>query len=118
MFSIGLVYIFGDGKPAPKAAAQPEPVPPVAAAPAQKPVLVIVPVVAKTQQYCSILDIQFEINQKTVQREAEEKIDKVGIFMRKYPNTTAVIEGHSDGGDDADNLRLSQTRRRAWWATW
>jgi len=114
LLTIGLVYIFGDSKPVPKAAAQPEPVPPVAAAPApvpaQKPVLVIVPIV-KTQQYCSILDIQFEINQKTVQREAEEKIDKVGIFMRKYPNTTAVIEGHSDEvGTSAANMKLSEQR--------
>jgi OOP family OmpA-OmpF porin len=120
MFSIGLVYRFGAGeKSAPRAAAQAQPAPvaaaPVAAAPvaqpAPKPVLVIVPVVAKTEQYCSILDIQFEINQKTVQREAEEKIDKVGIFMRKYPNTTAVIEGHSDEvGSAAANMKLSEQR--------
>jgi OOP family OmpA-OmpF porin len=112
MLTVGLVYIFDAAKPVPKAAAQPEPVPPpVAAAPAQKPVLVIVPIVAKTEQYCSILDIQFEINQKTVQREAEEKIDKVGIFMRKYPKTTAVIEGHSDEvGNAAANMKLSEQR--------
>jgi OOP family OmpA-OmpF porin len=121
MFSVGLVYTVGVAeKPAPKAATPPPAaVAPVAAAPApapapvQKaaPVLVIVPIAAKTQQYCSILDIQFEINQKTVQREAEEKIDKVGIFMRKYPNTTAVIEGHSDEvGTSAANMKLSEQR--------
>jgi OmpA-OmpF porin, OOP family len=119
MFSVGLVYTFGAGeKSAPKAAAQPQPAPVAAApapapAPVQKPapVLVIVPVVAKTQQYCSILDIQFEINQKTVQREAEEKIDKVALFMKKYPNTTAVIEGHSDEvGSASDNMKLSERR--------
>jgi OOP family OmpA-OmpF porin len=116
LISVGLVYTFGVAeKSAPKAAAQPEPVAPVAAAPAPapapKPVLVIVPIVAKTEQYCSILDIQFEINQKTVQRDAEEKIDKVGIFMRKYPNTTAVIEGHSDEvGATAANMKLSEQR--------
>jgi len=116
-FSIGLIYRFGVAeKPAPKAETPPPAaVAPVAAAPvaqpAPKPVLVIVPVVAKTEQYCSILDIQFEINQKTVQREAEEKIDKVGIFMRKYPNTTAVIEGHSDEvGSAAANMKLSEQR--------
>lgn len=103
-FMIGLVYMFGvEKKSAPRAEAPP----PVAAA---EPVLVIVPV-AKTEQYCSILDIQFEINQKTVQRESEEKIDKVGIFMRKYPNTTAVIEGHTDEvGTAADNMKLSERR--------
>jgi OmpA-OmpF porin, OOP family len=120
MLSVGLVYTFGVAeKPAPRAETPPPAaVAPVAAAPvaakpapAPKPVLVIVPVVAKTQQYCSILDIQFEINQKTVQREAEEKIEKVGIFMRKYPNTTAVIEGHSDEvGSAAANMKLSEQR--------
>src|SRR5438067_193550 len=106
---VGLVYMFGAGKAAPRAE---EPyVAPIAAAPVAEPVLVIVPIVAKTEQYCSILDIQFEINQKTVQHESEEKINKVGIFMNKYPKTTAVIEGHSDEvGNSADNMRLSQTR--------
>ena len=105
MWLVGLVYTFGrEQKAAPAAAPAPAPV--AAAA----PVLVIVPVVA-TQQYCSILDIQFEINQTTVQRESEEKLEKVVTFMRKYPDTTAVIEGHTDEvGSSADNMRLSQTR--------
>src|SRR5205814_6588305 len=102
------VYTFGAEKAAPQSAAPapaPEPV-----AKAAEPVLVIVPVVV-TEQYCSILDIQFEINQTTVQRESEERIDKVGIFMNKYPKTTAVIEGHSDEvGSAADNMKLSEQR--------
>jgi OOP family OmpA-OmpF porin len=107
MLLVGLVYTFGAGeKSAPRAAPPPAYIAPVAKA---EPVLVIVPVV--TQQYCSILDIQYEINQKTVQREAEEKADKVGIFMRKYPKTTAVIEGHTDEvGSAADNMKLSERR--------
>jgi len=112
---LSLVYTFGtEQKRAPRAEkAVPAYVAPLAAAPApaRKPVLVIVPVIAKTEQYCSILDIQFEINQNTVQRETEEKIDKVGIFMRKYPKTTAVIEGHSDEvGSAPDNMKLSERR--------
>ena len=32
-------------------------------------------------------------------------------FLKKYPDTTAVIEGHTDEvGTDADNMRLSQRR--------
>ncbi|MEX2353030.1 MAG: OmpA family protein, partial [Gammaproteobacteria bacterium] len=102
LFSVGLVYRFG--ATAAPVASRPEPV-------KEDVVHVIVPAPAQTQEYCSILDMQFEINQNTVQREYEEKIDQVGIFMTKYPETTAVIEGHSDEvGTSADNMRLSQTR--------
>lgn len=91
--------------PVPRAASQPAPA--VAAA----PVLVIVPVPVKTQQYCSILDIQFEIKQDDIQREEKEKLAVVGTFMKKYPDTTAVIEGHTDNvGTNDDNLKLSQHR--------
>ena len=99
--------------PAPAAAAAAAPVQPPAAAAAAvpAPVVIVVPVAARTQRYCSILDLQFEINQTSVQRDTEEKIDKVVTFMRKYPETTAVIEGHTDEvGSSADNLRLSKTR--------
>src|SRR4051812_28831053 len=47
---VGIVYMFG-AKSAPRAAAAQEPVA-VAVAPAAQPVLVIVPIVAKTEQYC------------------------------------------------------------------
>jgi OOP family OmpA-OmpF porin len=106
MALISLVYTFG-AKPAAKAATPPPAyVAPVAAA----PVLVIVPV-ARTQQYCGILDIQFEINKDVIQREEQEKLGVLGTFLRKYPDTTAVIEGHTDEvGTAADNLRLSQRR--------
>jgi len=103
LFSLGLVYRFGGQTAAPERIAT------VTERPA--PVRVIVPVATRTEQYCSILDLQFEINQNTVQREYEEKIDQVGIFMNKYPDTTAVIEGHSDEvGTSADNMLLSQRR--------
>jgi len=111
LLSIGLVWRFGgqssDSKPV--AAVEPEPAPPAA-----QPVLVIVPVVAATQQYCSILDIQFEINQDNIQREEKEKLGVLGTFMTKYPDTTAVIEGHSDNvGKPEDNMKLSQDRAQS-----
>jgi len=112
MLMVGLVYMFGTSEPAPRAATPPPVyVAPVAEAPAPAPVVVIVPIVAKTQQYCSILDIHFEINKSTVQRQVEERLDVLVTFMRKYPGTTAVIEGHTDEvGTSADNMRLSQSR--------
>jgi OmpA-OmpF porin, OOP family len=107
LLSLGIVMRFGGSSDSEPVAASPAP----AAAPASEPVLVIVPVVAKTQEYCSILDIQFEINQDDIQREEKEKMGVVGTFRTKYPATTAVIEGHSDNvGSSADNLKLSQAR--------
>lgn len=108
LFSLGLVYRFGHS-PAVIATATPTPAEPVAVAPIE-PEVVIVPVV-ETEQYCSILDLQFEIDQNTVQLEYEEKIDTLGLFMKKYPKTSAVIQGHSDNvGSEEDNLRLSRER--------
>jgi len=98
-----LVVMLDRKKSAPQAATPPRK--------AAAPVLVIVPIQAKTEQYCSILDFQFEINQDDIQREEKEKLAVLGTFMTKYPNTTAVIEGHSDDvGSAEDNMRLSQHR--------
>lgn len=108
LFSAGLIYRFYGSRtaaPAPAAATKPAPKPTPA------PVLVVVPVSVRTQQYCSILDIQFEINQDEIQREELERLGVVGTFLKKYPDTTAVIEGHSDNIGAADhNLKLSQRR--------
>lgn len=114
MVSLGLVVEFGRKKPAPAPISKvvtppPAPVPVVAAAPV--PARVIVPVSVKTAQYCSILDIQFEINQDAIQRQDKEKLAVLGTFLKKYPDTTAVIEGHADDvGTSADNMKLSQVR--------
>ena len=73
--------------------------------------MVIVPIPVKTDQYCSILDFEFEINQDEIQREEKEKLAVLGTFMTKYPKTTAVIEGHSDDvGTAEENMKLSQHR--------
>lgn len=108
LYGVGFGYRFGGG-PAPTAAlvATPAPTPVVAAA----PVLVVVPVPAQTKQYCSILDIQFEINLNEIQREEKEKLAVVATFLKKYPDTTAVIEGHTDNvGTPEHNRELSQRR--------
>jgi OOP family OmpA-OmpF porin len=106
MFSLGLVYRFDEKKPA---AAQAAPQRAVAAA----PIYIIVPVV-KLQKYCSILDFQFEIKQDDIQREEKEKLAVLGTYMNKYPETTAVIEGHSDNvGAYEYNQKLSLRRAEA-----
>ena len=110
--TLGLVVRFGrDRKPAvvqasPEPAALPPP-PPVVKA----PVLVIVPAPPAMQEYCSILDLQFDIDRDEILGEDKEKLAVVGTFLTKYPATTAVIEGHSDSvGTDEHNLELSQRR--------
>ena len=109
MYSLGVVVMFGGSKPAAVQKAAMASAPIAMAAPA--PVMVIVPIRAKTEQYCSILDIQFEINQDDIQREEKENLSVVATFMKKYPNTTAVIEGHTDNvGTTEKNMKLSQQR--------
>lgn len=114
LFSIGLVYRFA-GAPNDMVERAPEVSPPAAASPpVAQPELVVVPVVAPEQQYCTILDIEFEIKQDQIQREEKEKLAVVGTFMRKYTQTTAVIEGHTDNvGAADDNMKLSQDRARS-----
>lgn len=101
LVSLGLVYRFGQtSAPARTTSTAPRPAP--------KPILVMVPA---TEQYCSILDIQYEINQDAIELDDQEKLGVVGTFMNKYPDTTAVIEGHTDNvGSAASNMELSRQR--------
>ena len=91
--SLGLVYKFGR-----------------TATPSIAPVPVPPPI-ARQQEYCTTLDIEFEIDNAAIQRAEKEKLAVVANFLNKYPATTAVIEGHTDDVGDTDrNLKLSQRR--------
>lgn len=87
----------------PQAAPAPAPAPVVAPAPAppeKEPVKVCIP-----------LNIEFEIDSAQIMPEYDLDIAKVADFMKKYPGTTAVIEGHTDNVGTAEhNLKLSQAR--------
>ncbi len=99
MYSIGLVFMFGQSKPAAKAATP-------------DPVVVAQPV--RTERYCSILNLTFEINADEIQRDDKERLAVVSTFLKKYPDTTAVIEGHTDNvGTEEDNMQLSQQRAQS-----
>ena len=57
------------------------------------------------------LEVLFETDKALVQPEYYQKVEKVADFMRKYPNTVATIEGHTDSrASDAYNKALSQRR--------
>lgn len=112
MYSLGLVYRFNEKKAAPA----PAPAPTAATPPpvVEEIVVVIVPVKVMTAQYCSVLDIQFEINQEAMELEEKEKLRVLGTYMNKYPETTAVVEGHSDNVGPAEhNLKLSLERAKS-----
>ena len=107
--SLGLLVRFGHAAPAPVAQ---DPAPePVVAVVAPPPPPAAAPAPPATRFYCSVLDIQFNIDKDDIQVEDKEKLKVVGTFMTKYPATTALIEGHSDNVGSAEhNLELSKHR--------
>ncbi len=107
LYSVNLLMRFGEnGRSVASTAPATQP---VATAPAAEPALVVV--AAPTEEYCSILDIQFEVAQDDLQREELERLRVIGTFLQKYPDTTAVIEGHTDNvGAPSTNMLLSQRR--------
>jgi OOP family OmpA-OmpF porin len=57
------------------------------------------------------LNVEFDIDKAVVKDKYNKEIKKVADFMKTYPNTTAVIEGHTDNVYTVEhNNRLSQER--------
>jgi OOP family OmpA-OmpF porin len=96
-YTVGLSYIFGVRKPAPKPVEQccpPPPPPPLA-----------------EEQVCITLKIEFDFDKADIKPKYHDQIKQVSDFMTTYPDTTAVIEGHTDNVGTADyNQKLSQRR--------
>jgi outer membrane protein OmpA-like peptidoglycan-associated protein len=62
-------------------------------------------------KYCITLHTEFDVDKTEIRPQYRDEISKVGTFMKQYPTTTAVIEGHSDNVGDAEyNRDLSQRR--------
>ena len=78
--------------------------PPLEAIPAAEPT-------PERMKYCISLNIEYDIDKADIRPEYNPEVARVGDFMKKYPTTTAVIEGYTDevGGDDY-NIQLSQRR--------
>jgi OOP family OmpA-OmpF porin len=114
LYSAGVLFRFGAPPPEPVVAQVPAPPPPPPAPPPALPPPPPPPTPVQTDRYCSLLNFEFEINQDKVQLEAQEKLAVIGTFLQKYPQTTAVIEGHTDDvGSSEANQRLSERRANA-----
>lgn len=136
--SLGISYAFDMGSPKAKPAPAPAPEP-VAVAPVEEAAPVDsdgdgvmdpgdkcpnTRAGAKVDQYgCELvkttvetirLNVQFPNASAAVGERYMAEIQKVADFMKKYPDTTVVVEGHTDSvGNEAFNQRLSENRANA-----
>ena len=106
-YSVGVDFMFGQPKAA-AAAVQP-------AEPKEEPIEVPAAEPAPGRyKYCITLQGEFDIDRADIRPEYRDEIAQVGDFMKKYPTTTAVIEGHTDNvGDVEYNKELSRRRAQA-----
>jgi OOP family OmpA-OmpF porin len=66
---------------------------------------------APPERLCVSLKLEFATGSATIDKRYHDEISKVGDYMKKYPTTSAVIEGHTDNSGDAEqNMKLSQQR--------
>jgi OOP family OmpA-OmpF porin len=57
------------------------------------------------------LNVQFDTAKADIKGKYHNNIKRVADFMKMYPNTSAIIEGHTDTvGKEAYNIRLSKAR--------
>ena len=109
-YSAGVSFLFGGAQTA-AAAVQQAPAP-VAEAP-RTPVPAAEPTPGH-YKYCVTLPIEFDIDRAVIRPQYHDQVARVGNFMKKYPTTTAVIEGHTDNvGSYNHNMELSQRRADA-----
>lgn len=112
LVSAGLVFTFPGRattpvrtpEPVAQAAAPAPPAEPRRPAPAPAPA-------PRTEQYCALLEIQFGIGADDTQRADLEALEVLVRFLERYPDTDAVIEGHTDDvGSAESNMALSIRR--------
>lgn len=65
----------------------------------------------------ALINVFFDFDKATIQKQSEEAIDAVFALMKAYPNMVIEIRGHTDSlnstGDPNYNLKLSQRRADA-----
>ncbi|MRS01804.1 OmpA family protein [bacterium] len=57
------------------------------------------------------LNVEFDYDKSDVKPQYHDAIEKLAVFMKEYPDTTTVIEGHADNrGNYEYNIKLSERR--------
>lgn len=109
---VGVAYLFNAPKaaPAPVAAAPapapPPPAPKPVAAPAPPP-----PPAPKPVKETISLKIEFDTAKADIKPKYNDELAKVAAYLKKYPETTVTIEGHTDSvGGEKYNQKLSEQR--------
>jgi outer membrane protein OmpA-like peptidoglycan-associated protein len=60
------------------------------------------------------LDVKFDFDKAVVKQESYGEVKNLADFLTQYPQTTTVVEGHTDSvGPDAYNQKLSERRANA-----
>ena len=71
-------------------------------------------VILDADQRHQVLQVRFDFDQSVVKDEYLPEIEAFAVFMRRYAETSAVIEGHTDNsGPDVYNQALSLRRAQA-----
>jgi len=66
---------------------------------------------APPERLCMSLNIEFATDSAEIDSRYNAEVNKLGEYMKKYPTTTAAIEGHTDNvGGAGQNMKLSQRR--------
>jgi OOP family OmpA-OmpF porin len=63
------------------------------------------------ERLCISLKVEFASDSARIDTRYYDQVNTVGEYLKKYPTTTAVIEGHTDSlGNPEQNMKLSQQR--------
>ena len=66
------------------------------------------------ERLCVYLVLDFDSGSAVIKPEYGAEIAKIGDYLKMYPTTTAVIEGHTDNlGSAENNMKLSLARAQA-----
>lgn len=70
--------------------------------------------VEAAKKFCdkpAVIEISFDANKADVKSKFHADLDKLGNFMKEFPNSKGTLEGHTDADGSKDaNLKLSQAR--------